>query len=400
MIFSDILLAFSKVTGFGCATRVYSSHCLVWRILLLFVNLSLSTFDCYSDWHVWVTIREIGFNHPLLQIPTHWTRAWLVFISVGTATAGLYVLNELSGVLLFYHQYRNPDRDADKADLCRPCIARGCNYITRAEVIALVNITLEDLPLLVLSLVFAAVKYSCNHPTPEDNSAISSLVFVSSLASFLDVGWSLLRFIFRMGLRACSHHIKTKVTKSRKWRSTTHQLYPKHRKMKLCLTCHSITLMLVYGLTIGISVTAIALTQHRGALTGMFLVDSSQELSIYRSYPQEQLLINVSTIMDNENGVCLKEAFTLPDNSNQTLTCDLVFLHSQGEGKIFFNYDVNTTNSTNSHDSTHNCATYYEGMFLGHYTTEGVRRFDETCLGVLILFDNDALLQRQEDLYC
>ena len=137
MVFSDLLLAFQKTTGLGCATCMQSSYCLVWRIILLFLNISLSVFDCYSDWQVWIRIRESGFDHPLLQMPVHWTRAWLVFTCAGTATAGLYILNELSGVLIFYRRYRK-SRSVEQADICRPCHAGGFNYVTREEILALV----------------------------------------------------------------------------------------------------------------------------------------------------------------------------------------------------------------------------------------------------------------------
>ena len=96
------LEAFHKTTGLGFASCMYSSHCLVLRLILLFLNIGLSVFDCYSDWRVWIHIRESGFNHPLLQMPVEWTRAWLVFTCAGTTTAGLYFLDEISGALIFY----------------------------------------------------------------------------------------------------------------------------------------------------------------------------------------------------------------------------------------------------------------------------------------------------------
>ena len=401
---NGLLLTYFVSTGFGCAGRLYSPRCVILRIILVFLNLGLSAFDCYSDWQVWLTIREDGFGHPLLQLPTHWARAWLVFAALGSITAVLSVLNEASGILLFYRQYQNANEDIEKYDICKPCSAKGFNYITRAESLALTNICVEDLPLLILTLLFAAIQYSCNHPTPNDYSSIMKLVFVSSLASLLHVSWSLLRCLFRISLRACSHRSQTKSGSRTELETkiTANELYPRHHRMKSCITCHSITMVAVYGITIGISVTAIAMTQHQMVLTRR-LVDPSQELNVYRSHPQTQLLTNASSVIGNVSGVCLKEEFSLPDN--QTITCDLTLLHSPEDSRIYFNFAVsdqfwNVTASvgTNSSAPVLDCSVFYENMFLGHNATSGVRRFDETCLGVLIIPNNEATLQRQRQL--
>ena len=405
MVFSDLLQAFQKTNGLGCATCMQSSYCLVWRIILLFINFGLSAFDCYSDWQVWIRITESGFNHPLLQMPVHWTRAWLVFTCAGTATAGLYILNELSGVLIFYRRYKK-SRNGEQADICRPCNAGGFNYVTRAEILALVNNSLEDLPLLILSLLFAAAQYSCNHPTPEDNSSILRLVLISSLASLMEVGWSISRFVVRMSQRACSNRTPTKgeptiISKSVVVRANQ-LLYPKQHKMKFCIISHLITGIAMYGLTLCISVTAIALTQHHGVLNGSFLINPNQELNIYRSYPQEQQLINVSSILNHKRGVCFTEEFIVPDNGNHTIGCKVALLYSAENGLVYFDYAeiMNKTVTTifNTTKSAQNCAVYYDSMFLGHYTTAGIRRFEETCLSVLILANSKAVLQKQENL--
>ena len=377
--------------------------------ILLFLNIGLSVFDCYSDWRVWIHIRESGFDHPLLQMPVEWTTAWLVFTCAGTATAGLYFLNEISGALIFYQQYKKSGNNIKKVDICRPCNAGGFNYATRAEILALVNNSLEDLPLLILSLLFAATQYSCNLPTPQDNASILRLVFISSLASLIEVGWSILRFVFRMSQRACSSRrsIKTKLKPiiSSKYVAvvTGNELYPKQHKMKFCFVSHLVTAILMYGLTLCISVTAIVLTQHHGVLNGTFLVDPSQELNIYRSYPQEELLINVSSVLDHERGTCFTEEFTVSDDGNHTIRCDVVLLYSSEKGLIYFNYAENDTNITIG-DTTEPCAAYYDSMFLGHSTAAGIRRFDETCLSVLILSDSSGVLHKWKNVsitnYC
>lgn len=403
MVFLDIFFPFLKSREGCAACHLFSPQYVMWRIILFFICFCITAFDCYSDWHVWISVRETGYNHPLLKIPTQWTTSWFVFSTFGTVTALLYILNELSGVVFLYCKYTSFSGNPKKADICRPCTARGCNFITRAEVLALVNITSEDLPLLVLSLIFAAAQVSCSHPTPEDNSAILKLVFISSLASLLDVGFGSLRYLFRLSQRACNDRKKTICCSKEVRRSVReNQLYPKQHQMKWCLIFHSAALALIYGLTICVSVTAIAMTQHKDVLTGSLFVDPSQKLGIYRSYPHDQLLINVSTVIDHENGACLTEEFAL--STNQTLICDLAFIHKSEEGQIHFNYAQSnysknaTMHNPDSSEPTDKCAVFYRRIFLGHLSNGRVKRFDEVCLGVLILPDSNALLQREKNI--
>ena len=223
----------------------------------------------------------------------------------------------------------------------------------------------------------------------------------------MEVGWSILRFAFRLSQRTCSKHTRTPTKAkptiiSKSVVVAPNELYPKRHKMRFCIIGHSVTAILMYGLTFCISVTAIALTQNHGVLNGSFLVNPNQELNIYRSYPQEQQLIDVSSILNHERGVCLTEEFIVPDDGNHTIGCNVALLYSSENGLIYFNYaetlNKTDTNIFNTTKFTQNCAAYYDSMFLGHYTTAGVRRFDETCLSVLILADSKAVLQKHENL--
>lgn len=431
-------LGYLKTKGLSCAIRQHNSKCLSLKSILFCLTFGLSVFDGYTHWKVWLTIRDSGLSHPLLRVPSQWTKAWLVFTCIGTGSASLYIINELSGLVAFYREYSAKRR----ADPCLPCKAVGFNFITRSEILTLLNISLEDLPLLVLSLLFAAAQYSCNHPTPSENLSILNVVFISSLASLLHAGWCMIRFLFYLVLRACSQRCGRVKSKNKQPTATMkegeeatdceetrkkmkekelelerestkfqkRQLYaPKCCKMKCCIICHTVALMVVCSLTIVISTAAIALAKNHNVLTENFFLDPSKRLSVYRAYPQEEIIVNVSTIISSKSiGVCLKENFNpqheLTNDSNNTVPCDIVFVYSLEEGQVHFNYkrrlEHNVSNSSTALlDSGDACSGYYEGLFLGHYSIkDGVRRFDETCLGVLILPENGALLRRQEDL--
>ena len=180
---------------FGCVAAFYkrdSKKCFLVRFALLCINLALSVFDCYTDFKVWRTLTNEGFQHPLLEFPPGWATAWLVFTVLGTITAFLVALNEVSLLWDYY-----------KKDACRSCTGAGFNFVTRSEALTLINIIVEDLPLLVLTILYGATRYSCNHPTPSDGhkSSILIAVLLSSLASLADVGWTFLRGQFRIMVR-------------------------------------------------------------------------------------------------------------------------------------------------------------------------------------------------------
>ena len=431
MIFSEVLVTVGHIKATGltiCGNCQHSSKLVMLRFILFSLTLGFSAFDCYTHWEVWLTLRASGLGHPLLSVPTHWTRTWLILTCIGTALTSVYIANELSGAIGFYREYRSKRW----TDPCLPCIKMGLNFVTRVEIISLFKTSLEDLPLLVLSLIFAAAKYSCNHPTLSEDRNILNIVFFSSMASLLNTGWCFTRFLFRLVMRACnqrkvrakprrrgkdnereieasSEQMRRKIkemeveldrvepdSRANRW-----QLYPtKWCKMRCCIIAHSIVLTIVYGFTICISVSAMVLAKHQGLISESFSLDLDQELRVYHTYPQENPLLNVSTIIDGKgNGVCLREVY---EKSNKTFLCEIFFLYDAENGQIQFNYDEYTHNASNVSSTvlqaTDRCSQFYNELFLGYETSDGVKNFDDTCVGVLILFDNDALLKRQEDL--
>ena len=300
----DIWQVFS--TGvLGCAASAYSPRCTVLRIVLLFLNIGLSIFDCYSDWHVWTTIRDEGFDHPLLEVPTTWVNAWLVFTVLGTVTALFSVLNELSGAVFFLRQC-NSNINIEESDLCQPCSAMGFNYVTRTEFLALINLCVEDFPLLILALLFDGTSYTCSHPmlAQSDSSAIPRTVLISSLASALDVAWCLLRVSFRIFMRFIIIRNKDRVKKydsKKEDRIDANKIYPMPEQYKwyliLCVVPHALTTVICNGIALIVSVAAAIIAAL--ILSNHILADSNHELGVYRNQPDMQLLTNVSAIIAN-----------------------------------------------------------------------------------------------------
>lgn len=381
----------------GCAAHLYTPKCCFIRSFLLFINCALSVFDCYSDWKVWQVISDKGFNHPLLQFPQSWSKAWLTFTILGTVTTSLSIINEFTAIIFFSRQCTNHHRSSVSSDICCfPCSRCGINYVTRCEILALLNLLLEDIPLMVFTLLFAATKYSCNLPFPVSSSALLLPVFVSSLASVADVGWCFVRGIFRCTMRVVSHRNEEMEA------AEANEMYPKQYSLVVCFVCHTLLMMLFYFIAILLSlaavITAAVFLSHSEASS---LTDPNKELLIYRTFPENHVLSNASAvILDEGHTTCINETFVQSDNIS--ITCTLGLQYNPEERKIEYNFEQHTERNTadpNAKESKRRCTTYYSDLVLGHTVDSGgLKKFDDTCLGVLILPENEEPLLRNEKL--
>lgn len=347
----------------------------------MFVKVALSVFDCYTDFKVWMTLRDKGFEHPFLQLPPSWVTAWLVFAVLGTITAFFIVLNEISLLL-----------DQCNLDLCCClCTVFGCNFVTRSEALTLINIIVEDLPLLILTILLAASRYSCNDPVPSDTSSILKAVLLSSVASAGFVGWTFLRGMFRILIRCCRqrnhfHHSE------KDEKLDANELYPREHNMGLCMAIHTILTLLFHVLTLilsfGTIVLAIVLLNH-GRVGNL---DPSKELNVYLKYPNDQVhdLTTTSAIIQTGS-----EEFCYNITSVQ---CTLLLKYDSEDHQLEFNL---APISKNKHESESGCADYLKDndVFLGHDTgSEGVKKFKETCLASLLISKNRESVQRNPNL--
>ena len=65
----------------GCVANVYGPKCTMLRIVLLLFNIGLSVFDCYSDWKVWIAIKDmtthcLNFQQPGATVGWH-SQCWV-----------------------------------------------------------------------------------------------------------------------------------------------------------------------------------------------------------------------------------------------------------------------------------------------------------------------------------
>ena len=325
-----------------------------------------------------MTLKDKGFEHPFLQLPPSWATAWLVFTVLGTITAFFVVLNEISLLL-----------DYCNSDPC--CCTCGCNFVTRSEASTLINIIVEDLPLLILTILLAASRYSCNHPTPSDTSSILKAVLFSLLASAGFVGWTFLRGMFRILVRCCrernhSHHSE---------KLDANELYPRESSVGPCMVIHTILMPLLHlvMLTLSIGTIVIVLILLNHGKVGINS-DPSKELNVYFEYSNDQVdhLTTSAILQRGDEGFCYNVT------SIEPVKCTLLLKYASDDRQLEFNF---APISGSTQESESDCASYLKDIdiFLGHDTaTEGVKRFENTCLAAWLIPENKKTVQRNPDL--
>ncbi len=142
------------------------SHFIIQFIAFL-ISTGLAVFDTYTDWQVVLNFRDNGFNNPLLPRDDVWLITWLTFAGIGTLLTVFSILHELISLLCTY----GCADDEDERDALNCCFKRGWNAATRNETLSALTLWFQELPILVLSVLFVYTQFSCKSPQPIDLTA-------------------------------------------------------------------------------------------------------------------------------------------------------------------------------------------------------------------------------------
>ena len=334
--------------------------CRRFRMLLLILNISLSVFDTVTDWYVWVTVKNEGLDHPLLKLTDVWVWLWFLFTLLGTLTAVIVVINEIS-LMMSLLCFKG---EADNI-LCNVCTICGFNYVTMSELLALINLCVEDLPLQVMSLLIDGIGYTCHHPmlTDSDRSKIVIAVFVSSLASILDVGWCLVRLSTRLFIVYCSVKARNRATSL----SYTEDnfLYANDLDGGKCLYVSFFMIphfigglifnVLTFLLSLGAFVVSVSILNNSGLIPNY-----NRELGVYNNFADPKWLSDVSNISNAGMNISLDE---VPG-------CTLNIYYDRDEKELDYKLLVYGTSQAQDNKYTY-CRKLYNDLFLGHNTTSG-----------------------------
>ena len=145
------------------------------RVILLIVYIFIAGFDSISDLIAWGSFLKVGFGHPLLPTPVLWSVMWGLFAVAGLLVAMVSTCHE---VMKMFHL---------KGSFCK----------SHVELMPLVGLLLEDVPMLVLVFLYGLSQYTCSSPAITESSDALVPILISSIATALATSWRLILTVMR-----------------------------------------------------------------------------------------------------------------------------------------------------------------------------------------------------------
>ncbi|XP_064402887.1 uncharacterized protein LOC135348564 [Halichondria panicea] len=164
------------------------------QFIAFLISFGLAVFDTCTDWLVVVNFKDNGFSNPLLPRNDIWLIIWLTFAGIGTFLTVVSILHE--GINLLYAYYNQEPFGG--------CFKRGWNSVTRNETLSALTLWLQELPMLVLGILFVYMQLSCKSPIPIDVNALFLDISISVTVTFAAIFWRLMRSVFRVYARQVS----------------------------------------------------------------------------------------------------------------------------------------------------------------------------------------------------
>ena len=140
------------------------------RVILLVIYIYIAGFDSISDLIAWGSFLKVGFDHPLLPTPMLWSITWGVFAVAGLILALLSTSHE---VIKMFHF---------KGSFCK----------SHVELMPLVGLLLEDVPMLVLTSLYGLSQYTCSTRDIIESSDALVPILISSIGTALATFWRLI----------------------------------------------------------------------------------------------------------------------------------------------------------------------------------------------------------------
>ena len=178
-------------TGSGVCLEV---SCLpswvVVQTILFLISTGLTVFDTWTDWEVVMDFQEVGFKNPLLPHNITWLRAWYLFTSIGTFLTVISFLHDGMGLLYSvylccYKEDEKVDKDEKVDDPCKCCYRHGWNEKTRSETLSAIALWFQDIPMLILAILYAHLQRTCKVPDSRDVTPILLDVAISATAAMI-----------------------------------------------------------------------------------------------------------------------------------------------------------------------------------------------------------------------
>ena len=432
------------------------------RLILYLVSTGLGIFDTYTDWELVLQFQRNGFNHPLLRLDLHWLRAWYFFAILGTIFTIFSISNETIDIFyslwLFSWKYlcrccrktnvkkdnnnthndmfemkkRNDtdntwssetekekaereqeveetDEDVVITDACKCCYRCGWNFTTRAKTVAKLSLWLQDVPMLMLAVLYAFSQTSCKLPEAKDVTGDLFNVGLSALASTAAIAFRLTRSMLRLcasvGLRIKS---KKQVRKMGKWCRFLSKIlpekgdamYPPDTCAQCCIIPFYLVLIFDFILVFMGCVLSLIIWVLYFGLKRTPNFDDSLAIFRFQHTGESVHLLNISNnIIPASNGTFVSFETIQDDEDNEVTHCLSEFQYRKEDFNIFFNAievraisdrgefcAIRNGSDVDDFDTYSRCTLYYTlrefVLFYGSTNrfSGKITRFDEECI--------------------
>ena len=343
------------------------------RVILLCIYIYIAGFDSVSDLVAWGSFLKVGFGHPLLPIPPLWSAVWGLFAVSGLLLAMVSTSHE---VMSIFHL---------KGSFCK----------SHAEMMPLVGLLFEDIPMLVLALLYGLSQYTCSGRTITESSDALVPILISSIATALATFWRLILTLLKLrknkdetrGGNGTETETATDTGGGNNsiQNGTQSLVVPGKQLCSLrCLfRCCYKTAIFIFGATVCLfSIMVVVIVTYLMRRENHYLIHRPRDpLLIFTSRPSTRVLVNASTVIDNGS------ASVLYDNH-----CLVLFQYQPSQHRVVYNFaEVGTGNNSQCDIGrvAVGCRGQFSNLFYGSYKFSGangeVERLHEVCLAVHVI---------------
>lgn len=327
---------------------------------MLCFYIYVAGFDSVSDLVAWGAFLKSGFGHPLLPIPPLWSVLWGTFAITGLLLA---LASSSHEVMKIFHLKRN---------FC----------LSHAELMPLVGILLEDIPMLVLAFLYGLSQYTCSTRAITESYDALVPILISSIATALATFWRLILTLLKLREKgnmnndtSPRHHTKGSLNIQHTPRRLAYSL----KNFFMC--CYKMGLCLFGAAVFLLSLIVVGVVTYLMVQKNPYLIHRPQDpLMILSSYPSQSILTNVSAVMEKERVGVL--------HGNH---CHILFQYMSISHKIVYNFaDIDSGNGSHCDvgERATACLDKCTNLFYGSYKTlEGgqVEKFHDLCLASYVI---------------
>ena len=296
----------------------------------------------------------MGFGHPLLPIPPLWSAVWGLFAVSGLLLAMVSTSHE---VMSIFHL---------KGSFCK----------SHAEMMPMVGLLFEDIPMLVLALLYGLSQYTCSGRAITESSDALVPILISSIATALATFWRLILTLLKLrknkdetrgGNETETETATETATETgggndsiQNWTQSLVAPGKQLCSVRCLIRCCYKTAMFIFGATVCLlSIMVVVIVTYLMLRENPYLIHRPRDpLLIFTSRPSTRALVNASTVIDNGSVSILYDSH-----------CLVLFQYQPNQHRVVYNFAEVGTGNNSQCDTGRvavGCRAQFSTCFTGH----------------------------------